>query len=477
MLRKTAIKKTKGSSAPRRAAARKDAPKKKASSQPAKKKPLLKPATKKKASTRAKTPPPPSFEREIDSFVVHIESLSKSLTPTMDAMVESFKKSSEIIDAFIKNKGVRKTEKDGSESYKIKPADLHQFERNLKAARSAYLAVTNIPQIFLCSLIHKYDAYLGRLLRVAFSVKPEILAASEKTLTYTDLADFTSLTAARESLIEKEVESVIRDSHIDHFNWMENRFGLPLRKELDVWATFVEITERRNLFVHCDGIVSSQYLKVCKKQGVQLESDLKVGDQLEVDIAYFSKAFDCMLEIGIKLGHVLWRKLQPDDIGSADKALQNTGYELLVEKRFELAKMILRFATETLKNVSSDQIRRTNLINLCTAYKFSGNQQSCIKLLDSEDWTACAPEFQLAVAVHKDSFAEASAIMEVIGKNGAVSREQYSTWPLFKTFRQSKEFLSSYRKLFGENFVVPEDFDMSTKKSTKASRRRPKGHA
>jgi len=121
-------------------------------------------------------------------------------------------------------------------------------------------------------LVHKYDAYLGRLLRVAFYIRPEILAASDKTLTYTDLASFKSLSAARESLIEREVESVIRDSHIDHFNWMEKRFDLPLRKDLEVWPKFVEITERRNLFVHCDGIVSSQYLSVCKAHGVQLVS-------------------------------------------------------------------------------------------------------------------------------------------------------------------------------------------------------------
>ncbi|GAG36970.1 unnamed protein product, partial [marine sediment metagenome] len=245
----------------------------------------------------------------------------------------------------------------------------------------------------------------------------------------------------------------------------------------DVWPAFVEITERRNLFVHCDGIVSSQYLKVCRTHGVQLDSKLKTGDQLTVDPAYFSKAFDCMLEIGIKLGHVLWRKLQPNDMTAADKALQETGYELLVEERYELAKMILRFASDTLKNVSSDQIRRMNLINLCSAHKFSGDQQRCNSILDSEDWSACGPEFQLAVAVHKDNFAKAAAIMESIGKDGAVSREDYSTWPLFKMFRESKEFLTSYHKLFGEEFVVPEDIDIPTKKPTKASRRRPKDRA
>ena len=258
---------------------------------------------------------------------------------------------------------------------------------------------------------------------------------------------------------------------------MENRFDLPLRKGLDVWPQFVEITERRNLFVHCDGLVSSQYVNVCREHGSELDNSIKVGDRLSVDPGYFSKAFDCMFEIGTKLGHVLWRKLQPEDIKAADTALQRTGYDLLVEERYELAKMILRFATDTLKTVSSDKIRRMNIINLCIAHKFSGDEQSCRAVLDSEDWTACSPEFRLAVAVLKDDLTNAVTIMESIGKDGTVRRENYSTWPLFRAFRESKEFLTSYRKLFGEDFVLPEDIDILPEKPTKASRRRPKGRA
>lgn len=477
MANKSASKTPKAGPAKKAGAGRKPAPKKAASSGATTKASARKPAARKGTSAQTPKPQAPSFEREINSFVSHIESLSKALEPTMSAMVESLKRAGETMDTFFEKKGVRRVTEDGSESFMIKPTDLHQLQRNLKALTSASLAVTNIPQIFLCSMVHKYDAYLGRLLRVAFTVRPEILSASQKTLTFADLSRFPSITSARESLMEQEIESILRDSHIDHFKWMENRFDLPLRKDLDVWPQFVEITERRNLFVHCDGIVSTQYLAVCRKHGSKLDDDIKVGDQLRVDSKYFGQAFDCMFEIGIKLGHVLWRKLQPDNMNAADKALQNTGYELLVEERYELAKMILCFATETLKNVSSDQIRRTNLINLCSAHKFSGDQQSCNSILESEDWSACAPEFQLAVAVQKDDFVRAASIMESIGKDGAVSREDYSTWPLFKIFRESKEFLASYRKLFGEEFVVPEEIDIPTKKPTKASKRRPKGRA
>lgn len=89
---------------------------------------------------------------------------------------------------------------------------------------------------------------------------------------------------------------------------MENNFKIPLREGLEVWAKFIEITERRNLFVHCDGIVSKQYLEVCNKHGFDFSKPLSVGEKLDVVPDYFESAYECLFEVGVKLGHVLWRK-------------------------------------------------------------------------------------------------------------------------------------------------------------------------
>lgn len=111
------------------------------------------------------------------------------------------------------------------------------------------------------------------------------------------------------SIIEKEVETVLRNSHVEQFDWLESKFGIPLRKGLDSWPTFVETTERRNLLVHTGGIVSSQYIKNCKEHKVAFGNDLKPGSELHVDAEYVAKAYFCIFEIGVKLAHVLWRKL------------------------------------------------------------------------------------------------------------------------------------------------------------------------
>ena len=72
------------------------------------------------------------------------------------------------------------------------------------------------------------------------------------------------------------------------------------------------MTERRNLFVHNDGIVNERYMHVCSSEGYDC-SATKKGARLGVSKDYFSNAHEVVYEIAAKFSHVLWRKLSPED--------------------------------------------------------------------------------------------------------------------------------------------------------------------
>lgn len=395
----------------------------------------------------------PSFKTETQRFIDSIESISRSCLMTMKTIGEAQIKENTDFVKFIKDKGIRTLQKAKNEGYKIKPENYELFNKHYDNTVSGLLAIKNVPRIFFCSLIHIYDAYLGKLLRVAFYVKPELLNASQKQFLFSELASFSSINEAREHMIEKEIETIIRDSHISHFDWMENRFGIPLRKDLSIWPKFIEITERRNLFVHCDGIVSSQYLTVCKNQNVIFQKEIVKNEELHVSPEYFNEAVDCILEIGVKLGQVLWRKLQPGDLKDADAALHSISYEFLLKDRYSITKSLLNFAVNTVKKHFSDEIHCYNLINLAIAYKFSGEENQALSILKNRDWSSADNKFKLAVAVLENRVTDAIDIMKKIGNNGSVSQIDYSSWPLFKKFRKEPKFLSTYKKLFGREFI------------------------
>jgi hypothetical protein len=291
-----------------------------------------------------------------------------------------------------------------------------------------------------------------------YRLKPDILNASEKNISYTRLIEFKNIEDAKQYIIEKEVEELLRKSHVEQFDWLQNKFDIKLKEGLSIWPTFVELTQRRNLFAHCDGIVSQQYLDVCKVNRVKLDK-CRPGNRLSVSPTYFDEAFRCLFEVGVKLSHVLWRKLRPDQIEEADKHLgSDIIYHLLCLEQYDLAKISSDFAINVLKKYSDDSRRRIYIINAAIAYKFSGDNLVAKQILDKEDWSASDNVFKLCVAILKDEFKIAPDLMKKIGTNNVwLDKQSYVDWPVFKEFRSSGYFLKAYKEVFGEDFENRED--------------------
>lgn len=339
-------------------------------------------------------------------------------------------------------------EKEGTtRHFQIPPEHLQKI-RQLRRKNEQYRTATELlPRTFLVSFVSTYDAFLGSLVHALFEAKPEVLNSSGKQLTYKELAAFPSIEAARSHVVDSEVETLLRKSHSEQFEWLERVFDIKLREGLDSWSTFIELTERRNLFVHCHGKVSSQYLKVCAEHKIDL-SDAALGATLDARRVYLIEAYKCLYEIGVKLTQVLWRKLRPDEIGLADEALISIAFELLVLEKYDLATRLLRFAI-ALPRHSSEAVKRVFLVNLAQSYKFTGKQEQCLSTLDKVDWSACSDKFAVCVEALKDNSAQAAAAMRRIGSDGEIKRHQYIDWPVFKEFRRTPEFTAAYTEVFG----------------------------
>ena len=202
-------------------------------------------------------PDKPSIGREVDTYLRHIDGLSSSL-PVTGFLLQFISRAANRLLHKFENEHCKVTEDDRSRSVEVPAEQMHRWSilddryQRLQTARDL------VPRSLFVALVSQYDAFLGRLLRTIFILRPEMLNASEKPLTFAQLSAFKSMEEARDFVIEKEVESILRSSHAEQFRWMENRFGLTLTKGLDIWPKFVELTERRNLFVHADGKVSRQ---------------------------------------------------------------------------------------------------------------------------------------------------------------------------------------------------------------------------
>ena len=428
---------------------------KKSSTKPEAKKNKKKPTLKRPRKVVGKLPATPDkapIEAEIQRFCTDLDGLLTTLPFLAVAVDALFEQTTSRYNTFLDKKGTLLGSSGEMESYAISPMDhdrLSTLRRQLEG-----VAVTSkvLPRSFIVALVSEYDCFLSRVLSCLFDLQPELLTPSARVLTFAQLKEFKTVEAATAFLVEKEIESVLRKSHADQFKWLEKRFGLTLTTGLEVWPAFIEVTERRNLFAHCDGLVSSQYLEVCGNHGVLSDEAPEVGQQLEVTPDYFASAHASILEVGVKLAQVLWRKVYPQGLEEADRSLVVTSYELIVREQYPLAVALLEFAENTLKKHSSDGAHRKLVINLAQTYKWLHRPADCAALLARYDWSAVKPMFGLAVAVLEDRFADAAPAMLRIGPKGDVSEPEYRLWPLFQEFRKSKEFLEAYAEVFGHPY-------------------------
>lgn len=405
----------------------------------------------------------PQIGAEIALFLKHVDSIGHVLIGLVFALQEVSSHSRTALHDF-EEKTCTVTKDGDIRSVEVPNEHYREWKKLFKRLEHFDLSRDLLPRSLLVSLVSQYDAFLGRLLRAIFLKKPELLNGSERKITFEALQHFPSIDAAREYILEKEVESILRSSHSDQFKWMEKAFALPLTKDLKSWPIFVELTERRNLFVHTDGVVSSQYMAVCSSHGVQLTEGQKEGARVGVPQDYFKSAHDCIYEIGVKLAHVLWRKLFPNEREKADNSLISTSYELIEAGRYQLAIRLLDFACDGMKSHANEVTKLALIVNRAQAYKWLGDHDRCKKIMRAVDWSAKSDQFRLADAVLREDWSVAAKLVSRIGTDGAVSALDYRDWPLFREFREKDAFLEAYRSTFGVDF---------SKKAEKAQESRP----
>lgn len=394
------------------------------------------------------------LHNSLHKFLRHIDSIKDTLPMVMVLINPYQKKANEKFVKFMKENVDEIEDEDGEKALAVKHEESKIFENLSRNSEISLLANKIIPESLFVSLISQYDAFLNRLLSIIYNIRPEYLNNSERNISYSQLVDFKELSQAREFIIEKEIETILRKNHSEHFEYLENKIGIPLRKNLPIWKTFIEITERRNILVHNDGKVSNQYLKVLKDNNYPT-GELKRNDKLTVSPEYFNEAYECLYEISVKLTHTIWRKLLKDDLKEADRKLNDICYELISSHQFKLSDILLNFACNQ-KNHFNEALKNVFIINKSLSQYLQNNKEKATQIIDGKDWSASSDDFKLAHLVLTEKFEDCYKLMEKIGDQGEVDKENYMTWPLFYKLRKEDNFKSKFKEVFKEEYNVLE---------------------
>ena len=328
-------------------------------------------------------------------------------------------------------------------------------EKLLFELQKARTTFSIVPPSLFTTMVENYDALITNILKALILNEVKLLKNRDKNIAFDKLLDFSSISKLREYMLENSIFSFTSMSHIKQIKWLEKKFKLDILNKLVDIELFTEATMRRNIYVHGNGVVSKDYFNFCKEK--KIKTDAKIGEQLILTSEYFKRAYHSIVFTGVVVACEIWRKALKEEIHTADFILNDEiCFRLLKNEEYELAAIILDYATSSIDAYADELARITYIVNKAISYKFSGKGKEAIDLLDSLDRSAWKDSYQLAYHVLTDDFDTAANYMKVIGTKGGVAKSDYLDWPLFVQFRKSKKFIKTYKAVFGEDFKLKE---------------------
>jgi hypothetical protein len=421
------------------------------------------------------------FEKDEDREVVEFEDYEKSITNVdtgresqfgslfvnfVDSMlgymeflrfiasfssVLSFSMAKELILQFVKENGSLEEDSSQAKIYRIPKSKQEEFYKLRDALKSSRAAGKKIPEMLLMGLVSVYEHNISLLARLVIERNPKILDAKEMSFTLSDVMSFDDLPSLKNSFIEKEIENIFRDSAEKQIEWFEKRLKIEdIKSNHENMNRLLELFQRRNLIAHSNSIVNDIYLSNVDPVYIK-DKNIEKGDYLPVNGRYFTAALELLIEFGVKLTQVCWRKLDPSDTEIADRTLHDFAYELLVRGEYTLACDILEFG-RSLRGRRAKDIELMFLVNHANALKLSGHEEKALKVLEKEDWSACSDAFRCCVAAVKGDLEAVVQHMEAINQSNAIRSIDYQEWPVFYHVRESKTFIDCYESIFGEPY-------------------------
>ena len=360
------------------------------------------------------------------------------------------------VKEFVSKNGCEEKDEKGRDIIKMPIEFSRAFERLISNLNNSFQALDNVGRNAVVAMVSMYDAYLSSLLKVIYSDMPQLLNQSQKDFKLNNILLYKDFDELKEVVTEDEIESLLRKSHVDQLKWLEGKLDMPLTG-FKALPLFVELMERRNLFVHANGVVSRHYFEACEKYNVEIDKELSLGKQLDATDDYVFKSYAILFQTGIMLGFVIWHKIRKQEGVELIDFLSEVCYDLIKEGHYDLALVMIDFALDnkSFRKHINQASHIIFLINKALSYHLKDMQKECLAIIEKLDLSAAEPVYKLAAEVLKENYDQAIDFMDQLG-NVPSMRRGYKEWPLFTKFRDKETFKNKYKELFNEDYICLE---------------------
>jgi len=330
--------------------------------------------------------------------------------------------------------------------FKIEGDGDKKFSEAMKVLRADHDRKTALYCNSLISLVSSVEWFLAQLIHKHYKENPGIVGSKEKQFSLDELAAFDTVDDAKNYLIEKTVESVLRGSIQDWIEFLRSKLKLSMGY-LDAHKNYIiEVTQRRNLLVHNGGVVNRIYLSNLPRN---YDSPPEIGENIQISSEYLTKAISIFERCFLLIAAELWKKVGADN-EARGRLLIKLSYEHLLSERYDISESISLFAANDKSLQESDQLYAK--INYWISKKYGGGFEEIKQEIAKEDFYAKSRLFILAKNVLLDDFDESNKDIEyLLAHDDDFTFNEVKVWPLFKGFREQQVYTDLMEKHEGSN--------------------------
>lgn len=299
---------------------------------------------------------------------------------------------------------------------------------------SSLISLTSVVEWFLSEILHSY-----------YVKYPDSFNSSDKTFSLSDLKGLASIQDVEQYFLDKKIEEILRGSIDDWIRYLRSNLKLNMSYLDTYMKELSEIFHRRNLLVHNHGLVNRIYIaKVDESQrlGARLDKPISVTD------SYLQHAIDLIERMLTLIALELWKNCAPDD-AIRGEILVEIVFDHLVNQRWSISESLCRFMINDSKIPEINKL--VGQINYWLSVKEQGRYQEIQKEIESADYSAKAPIFQLALAAIKVEPQEFFHILPTVISAEGLTYAALDSWPIFREIRQTESYID-YRQAHENEF-------------------------
>ncbi len=352
------------------------------------------------------------------------------------------------IDEILKKHDLKlklKKEKDGKVGMTIvggKNAKDFRFDEALAAISKSMAQQSLLFHGFFITSVSLSESFLSQVIFQYFSKYQHVDGCDEKTIKFKELRTFDSLEEVKNYLVESKVLEIMRGGFEEWVNFLKTFPKISLSGYLDADKDrLVEVFQRRNVWVHNDGLVNGIYLS---KVSPELKKNLKKGKELSITPVYIRNSMNLLERNFLLMTLELWKKLEPENEERAE-IIENVGFRHLNEERWQVAKGLYYFGMMDKEMPEGRQM--VAKINYWQCCKWLGEFKSVEDEIKNADFSAIDGVYSLGRFALLDDFSSLTRDLPDAIKAKDLKLKDLETWPLFKEYRKSPEYEKVLKKI------------------------------